>query len=372
MKPVVRKDFSALFAQLGEALNAYDSAYDKAGVQVVSRMKTCLAAIREGDATWIKLSNCLVEHDYDKAVEYLVDVRKYLYSSMNGLPQINSDLDKIVGVILNENLPSSVMIAEMAMEDGENLKIKAEQHLASEDLLACVSYAQKSKRCYNWILSRKESLKTMGKEKFGGGGGENEIENENGDVVTTDEASQKNIEYKDGEEKLGGDLMFRFINTFRLVEKEKLEIGFSSVKESIGVLDNIDREVKKKEGFKKGNELMKEYEKVVERDGHAIGDAVKLLDTALGVYGRFGFDEEVNYVGTLKNNLLGELALEKASGFVGTGEYQSAQPEIERSLKFFKSVGNVEKWKKINKYWLCAQGDKLLKQVSERAKRGGG
>jgi len=353
MKPVVRKDFAALYKELEQAQNAYDSAYDKAGVKVTMRMKKCLLYIREGDVAWISLVQALRNHDYGKAVECLITARKSLWKSANGLPQINSDLDIIVGVILNEKLPSSVMIAEMAMEDAEALKKQATSAKQSEDLEQTMIYVKKAKKCYEWILQRKTMLINSRKEDFGLGESDaNETE--------ANAATLTNIDASDEVLAMNNSLMQRFINKFSGMEKESLVNGFVNVTESIRELDEVTRGVGKRNAMRDGDTFLAEADAEPDAEKKA-----ELLSRALNVYSSNNFMDQVKHVSTLRSNLLGNLSFEKAVKFIEEKNYSAAQGEITNSLKHFKSTKNIASYKKINNYWLCAQGDRLLSQYHD-------
>ena len=91
-----------------------------------------------------------------------------------------------------------------------------------------------------------------------------------------------------------------------------------------------------------------------------------MLNKALSVFSnnKFNFADHIKTVTTHKNNLLGDVAFERAVKLVVEKNYTAAQSEINNALKFFKSTKNLKNYRKINRYWLCAQGDKLLTQYN--------
>ena len=97
-------------------------------------MKSCLAAIRAGDVAWYNLAHSLLSNSYSEASSSLITVRKCLYLSSLGLPFVNKEMDRILGVALNEDLRSLEMVAELASRDGEVFMAKAKAALENQDL----------------------------------------------------------------------------------------------------------------------------------------------------------------------------------------------------------------------------------------------
>jgi hypothetical protein len=359
LKPVATKDYPKLLRELQQAREAYSAAYDAEGVKVVARMKNCLAAIRAGDVAWYNLAHALASHDYFAAASSLISVRKCLYQSAAGLPVINSDLDKLVTVVLNEKLPSITMIAELAMQDGENFKQAAHRALDSQNLDKAASLATKAAQCYEWILDRKKALlNPPNKEIFACSPDELNLD--------IDDSEMQNVP----DTPLTLELVDRFTSTFHITGVETFEVSIPSAMSSLDDLSGIQSKVSENNALRTAESKMKLFYDQESKDN--IPDAFESLDEAKSIYEKLGFPTYANDAQNIRYNTMADLAMDQAEDKIAKGpaSYASACSDYREAMRYYGAARNEEMFKGAERALMCCEGDQVLRQFDAALKEG--
>ncbi|GMH95170.1 hypothetical protein TL16_g13093 [Triparma laevis f. inornata] len=344
LKPVVKKDYEFLLEKLELAQKAYEGAYDDAGVKVVMRMKSCLAAIRAGDVAWYNLAHSLLDNSYSDASSSLITVRKCLYLSSLGLPFVNKDMDRILGVALNEDLRSLEMIAELASRDGEVFMAKAKASLENQDLDAAASNASSAVKCFEWVAGRRKLLSERSKEDFG-------VDDEE---VMLDVTEMKNVP----DSKLCVDLMERITSIFPTNKEETFQVNVHAAGNNIGACNDVLERISKSHSLLKAESHMDKFFDREEQD--KFNEAFENLDMAKTIYQESGFTDYANDVLTIKVNSMGDIAAEKAAPFLTQGKHAEAQQCLREAMRHYENTDNRTKFEATKTALVTSQGDQLL------------
>ena len=355
LKPVAKKDFSGLLESLNSARAAYEGAYDDAGVKVVERMKNCLSCLRAADVAWYDLAHNLKKNDYSASLSSLMTARKCLYQSSLGLPYVNPVMDKTSSVLLNEDMSSLTMIAELAERDGTDFKGKATKALEKQTLDKAASYASSAIKCFAWIVSRSKLLSPVNQKK---------------EDLASDE-SELNLS-ADGlkdvpDSKLCELLMERFLDIFPNVKEDPFRVNVNGVYRSIDRVKDIMRHVTNSNALVKAEGLMENFYELEEND---LDGAFKSLEEAKTVFSSSGFLQRAKDVSTIKVNTLGDVALEKVMPLLREGKHTEAQKHMKEALYYYEQTGNKEKHNAVNKTLLCSQGDQFLTAFDKALEKG--
>ena len=346
LKPVVHKDYKALLSSLNEAMRAYEGALDDAGVKVVARMKTCLASIRAGDVAWYNLSHALKRNDYSDALSHLIVARKCLYQSSRGLPNVNTEMDRILCVLLNEEMPSLTMIAELAVRDGQTFKSDSREALHKTILDEAASLANSASKCFDWVISRGKALDDQFQKEDLSSGGEHEV----------DDVDDTTKEIPDLE--LCETVMKRFLGTFPSIKEEPLRVDIGKALDAAASTKDIMQQVAKRNALIKAEGLMGSfYDKEAKNE---LTSAFKDLELAKSVYSEAGFEGYASNAGTIKVNTMADVAAEKIMPLLAEGKQVEAESNMREALYYYEQTGNKSKSDAMSATLLCSQGDQLL------------
>ncbi|GMH61118.1 hypothetical protein TrRE_jg9183 [Triparma retinervis] len=358
LKPVAKKDFSGLLESLNSAQAAYKGAFDDAGVKVVERMKNCLRCLRAADVAWYDLAHNLKKNDYSASLSCLMTARKCLYESSQGLPYVNPELDQTLSVLLNEDMTSLTMIAELAEKDGTEFKAKAAKALEKKALDKAASHASSANKCFTWIVSRSKLLspdnyKYQKKEDFSSDESELNLSMDKLEDVP--------------ESKLCEMLMERFLEIFPSIKEDPFKVNVNGVQKSIERVKEIMRHVTESNALIKADNLMDEFYNLEEND---LDGAIKSLEEAKTVYATSGYLKKAAEVSTIRVNTMGDVALEKVMPLLTEGKHVEAQKFMREAIYYYDQSGNRKMYQSVNQTLLCSQGDQLLTAFDKALEKG--